>query len=191
MEKAAVYLRVSSDRQTVENQRAEVEQLARARGYEPIAYEETESAAKRRPVFDRMLADARAGKVRAVAVWAIDRLHRSMQGAINDVLELDRLGVRVLSVRESWLDTAGPVRALLVAIFGWVAEQERARLIERTKAGLERARRQGKRLGRPPCSAIALHAAAEAVRAGSSIRRAANVKGIPESSLRRFLAKSA
>ncbi len=188
--RAAVYLRVSSDRQTVENRRAEVEQLARARGYEPIPYEETESAAKRRPVFDRMLADARAGKVRAVAVWAIDRLHRSMQGAINDVLELDRLDVRVLSVRESWLDTAGPVRALLVAIFGWVAEQERARLIERTKAGLERARRQGKRLGRPPCSAIALHAAAEAVRAGSSIRRAANVKGIPESSLRRFRANS-
>ena len=142
MEKAAVFLRVSTDRQTLENQRAEVEQLARARGYEPVVYEETESAAaKRRPVFERMLADARAGKLKAVAVWAIDRLHRSMQGAINDVLELDRLGVRVLSVRESWLDTSGPVRPLLVAIFGWVAEQERARLIERTKAGLERARR--------------------------------------------------
>ncbi len=89
MEKAAVYLRVSTDRQTVENQRAEVEQLARARGYEPIPYEETESAAKRRPVFDRMLADARAGKLGAVVIWALDRLHRSMQGSVNDVLELD------------------------------------------------------------------------------------------------------
>jgi len=191
MEKAAVYLRVSSDRQVLDNQRAEVEQLARARGYEPLFYEETESAAKRRPVFDRVLADARAGKVQAVVCWAIDRLHRSMQGSINTVLELDRLGVRILSVRESWLDTSGPVRPLLVAIFGWVAEQERARLIERTKAGLERARREGKRLGRPPCSTIALHAAAEAVRAGSSIRKAAAERGIPESSLRRFLAKCA
>ena len=188
---AAIYLRVSTDRQTIENQRAEVEQLARARGYEPIFFEETESAAKRRPVFDRMLAEVRAGKVQAVVVWAIDRLHRSMQGSINTVLELDRLGVRVLSVRESWLDTSGPVRPLLVAIFGWVAEQERARLIERTKAGLDRARRDGKRLGRPPCSVIALHAAADAVRSGTSIRKAAAARGIPESSLRRWLTKCA
>ncbi len=189
--RAAVYLRVSSDRQTIENQRAEVEQLARARGYEVVLYEETESAMKRRPVFDGMLADARAGKVQAVVIWAIDRLHRSMQGAINDVLELDRLGIRVLSVRESWLDTSGPVRPLLVAIFGWVAEQERSRLIERTKAGLERARRSGKRLGRPPCSVVLLNAAADVVRSGRSIRRAAAMKGIPESSLRRFLAQCA
>src|SRR5258708_18973136 len=159
MEKAAVYLRVSSDRQTVENQRAGVEQLARARAYEPVPYEEIESAAKRRPVFDRMLTDARAARIQLLVVWAIDRLHRSMQGAINDVLELYRLGVRVLSVRESWLATSRPGRPRFLAIFGWVAEQERARLIERTKAGLERARRKGKRLGRPPCSAIALHAA--------------------------------
>ncbi len=172
--RAAVYLRVSSDRQTIENQRADVEQVARARGYDVVLYEETESATKRRPVFDGMLADARAGKVQAVVIWAVDRLHRSMQGAINDVLELDRLGVRVLSVRESWLDTSGPVRPLLVAIFGWVAEQERSRLIERTRAGLER-----------------VNAAADAVRSGASIRKAAATKGIPESSLRRFLAQCA
>ena len=49
---AAVYLRVSTDRQTVENQRCAVEELARARGYEPIVYEESESAAKIRPVLD-------------------------------------------------------------------------------------------------------------------------------------------
>src|SRR5713226_7026499 len=184
--RAAVYLRVSSDRQTIENQRDEVELLARARGYEAVFYEETESATKRRPVFDGMLADARAGKVQAVVIWAVDRLHRSMQGAINDVLELDRLGVRVLSVRESWLDTSGPVRPLLVAIFGWVAEQERSRLIERTRAGLERARRSGKRLGRPPCSPILLRAAADQVAKGQSIRKAAEAARVPERSLRRF-----
>jgi DNA invertase Pin-like site-specific DNA recombinase len=72
-----------------------------------------------------------------------------MVGNLADVLELDRIGVTVVSVRESWLDTGGPVRSLLIAIFSWVAEQERARLIERTKAGLAAARRKGKRLGRP------------------------------------------
>jgi len=137
--RAALYVRVSLDRQTIENQLAELHQLYEARGFAAVIYEEVESAAKRRPVFERMLADARAGRVRAVLVWALDRRHRSMAGAVHDVLELDRLGVRVLSVREPWLDTSGPVRGLLVAIFCWVAEQERARLIERTRASLERA----------------------------------------------------
>ena len=185
----AVYLRISTDRQTVENQAAEVRQLAVARGYEPVVYEEVESAAKARPVLDRMLSDVRAGRVQAVAVWALDRLHRSMTGAINTVLELDRLGAPVLSVREGWLDTSGPVRPLLVAIFGWVAEQERTTLIARTKAGLERARRQGKRLGRPPASQVTLHAARDLVVAGVPVAEAARQKGLSRSSLRRFLAQ--
>jgi DNA invertase Pin-like site-specific DNA recombinase len=184
---AAIYLRVSTDRQTAENQIAEVRQLALARGYDPVVYEEVESAAKARPVLDRMLADVRAGRVQAVAVWALDRLHRSMTGAINTVLELDRLGVPVLSVREGWLDTSGPVRPLLVAIFGWVAEQERTRLIERTKAGVERARRQGKRLGRPPASPVLLHAARDLVAGGVSVAEAARLKGVARSTLQRFL----
>jgi DNA invertase Pin-like site-specific DNA recombinase len=185
--RAAIYVRVSTDRQQVENQRAEVERMARARGYEPVLYEEVESAAKARPVFDRMLSDARAGRVQAVAVWVLDRLHRSMVGAINTVLELDRLGVPVLSVREGWLDTSGPVRPLLVAIFGWVAEQERTRLIERTKAGLERARREGKRLGRPRVSPMKVAAAVERVRAGASLREAADAAGVGYGTLRRAL----
>jgi DNA invertase Pin-like site-specific DNA recombinase len=72
-----------------------------------------------------------------------------MVGAMQTVLELDRLGVRVISLKEPWLDTTSPVRPLLVAVFGWVAEQERLRISERTKAGLDRARRAGKKLGRP------------------------------------------
>jgi len=188
--RCAVYLRVSTDRQTVDNQAAEVCRLAVARGYEPVVYEEVESAAKARPVLDRMLADARAGRLQAVAVWALDRLHRSMTGAINTVLEFDRLGVQVLSVREGWLDTSGPVRPLLVAIFGWVAEQERARLIERVHAGLERARRQGKVLGRPPTSPVLLRAAAELVGAGTSVSAAARAKGVSRASLYRYLSEN-
>ncbi|ABC82580.1 Integrase [Anaeromyxobacter dehalogenans 2CP-C] len=79
---AAIYVRVSTDRQTVQNQLADLHRLVEARGYEPVVSEEVESAAKHRPVLDRLQADARAGRVRAVAVWALDRLHRSMVGAI-------------------------------------------------------------------------------------------------------------
>lgn len=186
--KAALYVRVSTDRQTVDNQVAELRQLAAARGYEPVLYEEVESAAKARPVLERMLADARAGKVRTILVWALDRLSRSMVGSIQTVLECDRIGVPVVSLRESWLDTTGPVRPLLIAIFGWVAEQERSRLIERTKAGLARARAQGKRLGRPPASPILLHAAAELVAGGSSVTDAARRAGVKRTTLRRFIA---
>jgi DNA invertase Pin-like site-specific DNA recombinase len=96
-----------------------------------------------------MLKDARRGKFQVLVVWALDRFGRSMVGNLRDVLELDRLGVQVVSVRESWLDTGSPVRTLLIAIFSWVAEQERSRLIERTKAGVAAARRRGARLGRP------------------------------------------
>jgi DNA invertase Pin-like site-specific DNA recombinase len=108
MPAAALYVRVSTDRQIGENQLAELRQLAAARGFEPITYNEVESAAKARPVMDRMLADARAGRVRAILVWALDRLHRSMVGSIQTVLECDRIGVPVISVREPWLDTRRP-----------------------------------------------------------------------------------
>lgn len=185
--RAGLYVRVSTDKQTAENQIAEVRQLALARGFEPVIYQEVESAAKARPVLDRMLVDVRAGRLQGVAVWALDRLHRSMTGAINTVLELDRLGVPVLSVREGWLDTGGPVRPLLVAIFGWVAEQERTRLIERTKAGIERARREGKALGRPKASPVLLHAARDLVAAGMPVAKAARQKGVSRSTLQRFV----
>jgi putative DNA-invertase from lambdoid prophage Rac len=183
----AVYLRVSTDRQTVANQLADVDRMVRARGFEPVLYTEIESSAKDRPVLEKMFSDVRTGRIRAVAVWALDRLHRSMTGAITTVLELDRLGVPVMSVREPWLDTAGPVRPLLVAIFGWVAEQERERLRERTRAGLERARRQGKKLGRPRASPMALAAASARVHQGTSIRAAAREYRISAETLRRHL----
>jgi DNA invertase Pin-like site-specific DNA recombinase len=185
--RCGIYVRVSTDRQQVQNQLAEVQQLATARGYEPVIYDEVESAAKVRPVLDRLLSDVRAGRVHAVAVWALDRLHRSMTGAIQTVLECDRLGVPVMSVREGWLDTSGPVRPLLVAIFGWVAEQERTRLIERTKAGLERARREGKPLGRPKASPLKVAAAVARVRAGASIREAAKAAGVNRETVRRAM----
>ena len=187
MERAACYLRVSTDDQTIECQRSEVETLAQARGFEPVWYEESESAAKRRPVFEQMMLDARKGKVRAVIVWRLDRLHRSLLGAVRDVLELDRVGAPVISVHEDWLDTAGPARPLLVAVFGWVAEQEREAIRQRTRAGLELARKRGVHLGRPSTSGIMLAVGADAVASGRSIRRSARMAGVSEASLRRHL----
>lgn len=147
---AAVYLRVSTDEQSVDNQRPDLERVAEARGLAIVAtYEERASAAKRRPSFDRMMTDARRGAFDVLLVWSIDRFGRSMAGNVNDALALDDAGVKIVSVREPWLDTGGPVRDLLLAIFSWVAEQELRRIVERTRAGMDRARTNGTRSGKP------------------------------------------
>lgn len=146
----AIYARVSTAEQSTDNQLPDLEALASRRGFDIVrVFSENVSAVKTRPEFDAMIAAAHRGKFEALLVWSLDRLHRSMVGALQTVLDLDRRGVQVVSYKEPWLDTGGPVRSLLIGIFGWVAEQERLRIGDRTKAGLERARRRGVRLGRP------------------------------------------
>jgi DNA invertase Pin-like site-specific DNA recombinase len=172
------YVRVSTEDQSVENQLPDLRQLAQARGLKlGKVFAENISAVKHRPEYEAMLRAAHSGKIGTILIWALDRLHRSMIGAMQTVLELDRLGVRVISVREPWLDTSGPVRSLLVAVFGWVAEQERLRISERTKAGLERARRAGKKLGKPGF-AIDLGRARALREAGRSFRQIAAELGV-------------
>lgn len=187
--RCAVYLRVSTDRQTTANQGDDVRRLAEARGFEPVVYEECGSAMKVRPVFNRLMADARAGRISAVAVWSLDRLARGF-ACFDAYRELTRLGVRVLSVREPWTDVEGPARELLVAVMSWVSGFERQRLVERVHAGLERARKQGKTLGRPRTSLVLLRAARELVEAGTSVAEAAKAKGVSRASLYRFLSEN-
>ena len=187
--RCALYLRCSTDKQHTDVQRPAVEQLARARGF-AVAYvfEETVSAvARHRPAWERLQRGAHLGDFQAVVVFALDRLGRSMIGNVQDVLALDHLGVQVISVREPWLDTGGPVRNLLVAIFSWVAEQERARLIDRTKAGLQAARRRGSKIGRPR-RRVDLDRARELRGEGKSLRAVAMELGIGYATLCRALA---
>lgn len=160
----AIYLRVSSAAQTTECQRPDIDRAIAIRGLQVThIYEEQESAAKFRPEFERMMQDARDGKFTTLVIWALDRFGRNMAGNVNDILALDKLGVKIISVKEPWMDTAGPVRELLVAIFGWVAQHERSRLIERTKAGIAVARAKGKKIGRPSPSLIEQDKRAEVI----------------------------
>jgi DNA invertase Pin-like site-specific DNA recombinase len=112
-----------------------------------------------------------------------------MVGNLQAVLELDRRGVEVVSVREPWLDTGGPVRPLLVAIFSWVAEQERAQIIARTNAGLERARRKGIRLGRPR-RRLDVALARSLKKGGASLRAIAKQLKVPTTTLHRAIQRS-
>jgi DNA invertase Pin-like site-specific DNA recombinase len=190
MPRAAVYLRVSDPaKQTLENQRAECEALAHARGYELVqVYEEGASAAAVRPAFGRMMADARRRRFDVLVIWAIDRFGRSFTYNIIDVADLDRLGVLVVSAKESWLDTtSGMVRQILVGIFSAMAEHERERHKQRVKAGMDRARSEGKHLGRPRRSPVMLAAARDDVARGVSARSAAQKRGVALSTLRDYL----
>lgn len=191
MPRCAIYLRHSLDREKTENQRPDVEQLVRARGYEIVAsFEEGVSSVKKRPEYERMMKAARRGTFDVLVVWALDRFGRSMIGNMNDVLELDRIGVTVVSVRETWMDTSGPTRNLLVAIISWCAEQERNRLIERTKAGLVNARKRGARLGRPPARLD--HEQIVQLRdEGWSLRKIATAMNVGPNTIRRHLAAPA
>jgi DNA invertase Pin-like site-specific DNA recombinase len=187
----ALYLRVSKSNgsQSTDNQQPECEQMARQRGEVVQVYVEQASAVKKRPAFESMMTDARRGKFDVLVIWAIDRFGRSTVGNMNDLLELDRIGVQVASVRESWLDTTGPTRTLLVAIFSWVAEQERARLIERTKAGLATARRKGVRLGRPKRRIDLDEARSLLAVEGTSVRAVARAMKLGLATLQRALAR--
>ena len=174
--RAALYIRVSTDKQDALNQLPALLAMAKARGCaDPVVFEETAGgASEKRPVLDSLLEEARRGRFGVVYVWALDRLSR--KGPIHLVGLLRTLherGVRLVSHQESWLDGSGPVVELMLLIFGWVAAQERARLRERTLAGLERARAQGKRLGAPRAPAPLLEAAAALVDAGMPVSRAA------------------
>jgi len=85
-----------------------------------------------------------------VLVWALDRLSREGAAAILNLVNILKVyGVRVISYQEPWTEAPGEIGEVLYAIAGWVAKMESKRRSERTKAGLERALRQGKRLGRP------------------------------------------
>jgi len=153
--KIAIYARVSKndDSQDPQNQLIPLRQFAKALGGEVVQeYIDLASGGSvDRINFLKMFDDADKRKFDLVLVWALDRLSR--EGISNTLGYLERLkrnGIALKSLQESWLDTRDEgLGQLLLAIFSWVAQQERKRIIERTKAGLEKARRQGKALGRP------------------------------------------
>src|SRR3954471_464438 len=155
--RVALYLRVSTSEQTVENQRRELEQVAERRGWTVAAvYEDAGiSGAKgrdKRPGFDQMLKDASRRKFDVVMAWAIDRLGRSLVDLLATIEHLDATGVDLYLDQQN-IDTTTPAGKLLFQVTGAFAEFERSMIRQQVNAGLARARAQGKRLGRPKLSA--------------------------------------
>ncbi len=176
--KAAIYCRVSTNQQTTDNQSAELNQVALNRGWTINAtyVDQGISGTKdrsQRVGLDKLLKDATRGKFDTVMVWSIDRLGRSLQHLISIVNELRAIDVD-LYIHKQALDTRTPSGQLCFSIFGALAEYERELICERVRAGLDRAKRNGIKLGRPTNLNDSVRAAIVALRAREvSIRRIA------------------
>ena len=148
--RAAIYARVSTLDQEPENQLAELRRYADARGWMPTEYVDhgVSGAKERRPALDRLLADARRRRFDVLVCWRLDRLGRNLRHLVTLLDELAALGVSFVSLGEG-IDCTTPAGRLQLHVLAALAEFERARCVERVQAGLQRARAQGKRLGRP------------------------------------------
>ncbi len=149
--RAALYLRVSTVDQHPETQLYDLRALANQRGLEIVQeYIDRISGAKaKRPGLDQMMADARRGKFDIVIVWAFDRMARSVRHLLETLDELNRLQIEFVSFREN-VDTGGPLGRAIVVIIGAIAELERNLIIERVRAGMRRAKLEGRQIGRRP-----------------------------------------
>jgi len=185
--RAAVYVRVSAKEQTVANQELELRQWAKRVGLDVVkVYADTASGSRGdRVALSAVLAGAHRREFDILLIWSLDRLSREGIGPM--VRYMDQLraaGVRVQSHQETWVDTSSPVWDLLLAVFAWVAQQERQRIGERVRAGQARARAQGVHLGRK-LRDVDLDELGRRREAGQGWRRIARAMKTPMATLRR------
>ena len=152
MTRCAIYSRVSTTKQEADNQLVQLREFARAINWQIVTEYVDQITGKHsdRPEFRGMFSDASQRRFDVLLFWSLDRLSR--EGALETLQHLNRLsgyGVAWRSLTEQYLDSTGMFREAIVSILAVIAKQERVRLSERTRAGLDRARRQGKTLGRP------------------------------------------
>jgi DNA invertase Pin-like site-specific DNA recombinase len=152
--RVALYLRVSTNEQTTDNQRIELNRVVKRRGWKVVEIYEDHgiSGAKprnQRPAFAKLMQDAIHDRFDVIAAWSVDRLGRSLQDLVTFLNEINALDLD-LYLHQQALDTGTPVGRAMFNMCGVFSEFERSMIQERIKAGLLRARAQGKRLGRPP-----------------------------------------
>jgi DNA invertase Pin-like site-specific DNA recombinase len=157
MKRVGIYCRVSTDKQDTDNQLDQLRTFAAQQGWEIAGeYLDTVSGSgkKTRPQFDACMLAASQRQFDVLLFWSLDRLSR--EGVARTIHYLEQLqgwNVGWRSFTQPFLDTGNEMtNSIVLAVLAAVAKQERVSISERTKAGLARVRRQGKRLGRPQSS---------------------------------------
>jgi DNA invertase Pin-like site-specific DNA recombinase len=189
--RAAIYARVSTDSQTVENQIRELRQIAERRGWEVLEEIYTDagiSGAKgraQRPGLDRLLKDSSRRKFDVVMAWAIDRLGRSLIDLLGTIQHLEAVGVDLYLDQQS-IDTTTPMGKLVFQITGAFAEFERSMIQQRIRAGLKRAVAQGTKLGRPKVDLALECKAQKQLEKGVGILKVAKTLGLGTGTVQRI-----
>lgn len=184
---AAIYARVSTQHQQYDMQLYDLRAYAERMGWNSVEYVEKASSANKRPVFEQMLNDARQRKVDIVLVWKLDRFARSTKQFLDGVLDLAAHKVRFISITQNIdTDEQNPMGRFLMHILAAVAELERSIIVERVRAGVAEAKRQGKHCGRP--QRVFRRDEAQAMREqGVSWRAIERALGIPQATIRAAL----
>ena len=151
MKKRALYCRISTGDQHLETQLLDLREMAKQRGCEIVReYTDVISGSKsKRPGLDQLMADARRHRFDIVLVAAFDRVARSVRHFLEVLDELSRLNIEFISLREN-IDTGGALGRAMVIIVGAIAELEKSLIVERVRAGMRRAKAEGRRIGRAP-----------------------------------------
>ena len=188
--KAAIYVRVSTDRQTLENQRQALQGVADRRGWEIVAaYTDAGISGSKgraeRPGLDDMLKAASKRGFDVVMAWSIDRLGRSLIDLLGTIQHLEACGVDLYLDQQS-LDTTTPTGRLMFQICGAFAEFERSMIRQRIGAGLSRAKAQGKRLGRPKIPSTMERQARRHLAKGAGILKVAKALGLGTGTVQRI-----
>jgi DNA invertase Pin-like site-specific DNA recombinase len=190
MKRAALYLRVSTGEQTIENQRRELTEAACRHGWQIISEftDEGISGAKgrdKRPGLDGLYKAITRREADLVAAWSVDRLGRSLQHLVAFLGELHASGCDLYLHRQG-LDTSTPAGRALFGMMGVFSEFERAMIVERTKAGMSRARAAGKRIGRPKIDIELRRKIAQRLAEGDTAYAAAKALGIARKTVLKY-----
>ena len=185
--KAAIYTRVSTFEQHPETQLHDLRQLALQRGFTLVGEfsDRVSGIRTRRPGLDGLLLAARRRDFDVLLVWSSDRLARSVRHFLELLEEFHHLGIEFVSFREV-IDTGGPLGRAVVVIIGAIAELERNLIIERVRAGMRRAKLEGRRIGRRPLTVDRAALRADRAR-GLSLSQIAKRHGISRTSVCRLL----
>jgi DNA invertase Pin-like site-specific DNA recombinase len=191
--RVGLYLRVSTDDQTVENQRQALTAACEARGWK-IVEEFADNGVsgskgrEKRPGFDRLLKAATRRSIDVVAAWSVDRLGRSLQDLVGFLSELNAVGCDLYLERQA-VDTTTPAGRALFQMLGVFAEFERGIIVERVNAGIARARvkgtKSGKPIGRPVVGGSRIDAVRAELEKGTGILKTARIVGVGVSVVQR------
>jgi len=188
--RVALYVRVSTDGQTTDNQRQELEAVAERHGWKVVGLfaDRGISGAKgrdKRPAFDAVCKAVARREVDLVAAWSVDRIGRSLRDLVEFCEELRAKGVG-LYLHQQGLDTSTPAGRAMFGMVGVFAEFERAMIVERVKAGLNRARKEGRVGGRPRVASRVEAKVREGLVEGVGMRKLATNLGIGVSVVQRI-----